>query len=94
MYVNVAFAVPAAIAASRLLVNMRPPERPRIDVPGVVVATTGLFALVYGFANAEMDGWGAPLTIALLAFGTVAVGAFIAIERRAKAPLLPLRRGQ
>ena len=91
MYVNMAFAVPAAIAASRLLVNMRPAERPRIDVPGVIVATTGLFALVYGFANAETDGWGAPLTIALLAYGAIAVAAFIAIERRVKAPLLPLR---
>jgi EmrB/QacA subfamily drug resistance transporter len=91
MYVNMAFAIPAAIAASRLLVNVRPAERPRIDVPGVVVATTGLFAIVYGFANAEMEGWGAPLTVGLLAYGVIAVGAFIAIERRAKAPLLPLR---
>ncbi len=91
MYVNMAFAIPAAIAASRLLVNVRPAERPRIDVPGVVVATTGLFAIVYGFANAEMEGWGAPLTVGLLAYGVLAVAAFIAIERRAKAPLLPLR---
>jgi len=90
MYVNLAFAIPAAIAASRLLVNMRPAVRPRIDLPGVVVATSGLFALVYGFASAEMDGWGAPLTVGLLAFGTVAVAAFVAIERRAIAPLLPL----
>ena len=91
MYVNMAFAIPAAIAASRLLVNVRPAKRPRIDVPGVIVATTGLFALVYGFANAEMEGWGAPLTVGLLAYGVIAVGAFIAIERRVKAPLLPLR---
>ena len=91
MYVNMAFAIPAAIAASRLLVNVRPAKRPRIDVPGVIVATTGLFALVYGFANAEMEGWGAPLTVGLLAYGAIAVAAFIAIERRAKAPLLPLR---
>jgi EmrB/QacA subfamily drug resistance transporter len=73
-----------------MYVNMRPAQRPRIDLPGVAVATTGLFALVYGFANAEMDGWGAPLTIACLAYGAVAVVAFIAIERRAAAPLLPL----
>jgi len=90
MYVNVLIAVPAAIAAARLLVNMRPAQRPRIDVPGVVVATSGLFALVYGFASAEMDGWGAPLTIALLGFGGLAVAAFILIERRVQAPLLPL----
>ena len=91
MYVNVAAALPAAIAASRLLVNMRPAERPRIDLPGVLLATSGLFALVYGFVTAETDGWGAPLTVALLAFGAAAVGAFIVVERRVKAPLLPLR---
>src|ERR671911_455512 len=38
MYVNLAFAVPAAIAGLRLLVNQRPVERPRIDVSGVLVA--------------------------------------------------------
>ena len=91
MYVNLAFAIPAAIAAGRLLVNMRPATRPRIDVPGVLVATAGLFALVYGFANAEMDGWGAPLTVAMLGFGVVALGAFVAIQRRVANPLLPLR---
>ena len=91
MYVNLAFAVPAAIAGFRLLTNQRPAERPRIDVPGVLVATSGLFALVYGFANAEMDGWGAPLTVAMLAFGAVAMTGFVALERRVANPLLPLK---
>jgi EmrB/QacA subfamily drug resistance transporter len=91
MYVNLLFALPAAAAAVRLLVNQRPAERPRIDVPGVLVASAGLFALVYGFANAEMDGWGAPLTVGLLAFGAVALPAFALIERRVAYPLLPLR---
>jgi EmrB/QacA subfamily drug resistance transporter len=91
MYVNLAFAIPAAIGGARLLVNVRPVERPRIDVPGVLVATSGLFALVYGCANAEMDGWSAPLTIGLLAYGVAAAGAFVAIERRVASPLLPLR---
>jgi EmrB/QacA subfamily drug resistance transporter len=91
MYVNLAFAIPAALAAARLLVNQRPAERPRIDIPGVIVASAGLFALVYGFANAEMDGWTAPLTISALAFGTAAMVAFALIERRVANPLLPLR---
>jgi EmrB/QacA subfamily drug resistance transporter len=91
MYVNLLFAVPAAIAAVRLLVNQRPAERPRIDVPGVLVASSGLFALVYGFANAETDGWGAPLTVAMLAFGAVAMVAFALLERRVANPLLPPR---
>jgi EmrB/QacA subfamily drug resistance transporter len=91
MYVNLAFAVPAAIGAARLLVNTRPAERPRVDVPGVLVASSGLFALVYGFSNAEMDGWTAPLTIGMLAYGVVAAAVFVALERRVASPLLPLR---
>ncbi|HWV87786.1 MAG TPA: MFS transporter [Capillimicrobium sp.] len=90
MYVNLAFAVPAAAAGLRLLVNVRPRRRPRVDVPGAVVATGGLFAIVFGFANAEMNGWGAPLTIAALAAGAVAIVAFVVLERRVAAPLLPL----
>jgi EmrB/QacA subfamily drug resistance transporter len=91
MYVNLAFAIPAAIGAGRLLVNMRPAKRPRVDVPGVLVASSGLFALVYGFSNAEMDSWTAPLTIGMLAYGVVAAVLFVALERRVASPLLPLR---
>jgi EmrB/QacA subfamily drug resistance transporter len=91
MYVSIAFAAPAALVALRLLVNQRPAERARIDVPGVLVATGGLFALVYGLANAEMNGWGAPLTLAPLAVGLVAIPGFVALERRVSDPLLPLR---
>jgi EmrB/QacA subfamily drug resistance transporter len=90
MYVNLLFAVPAALAAVRLLVNRRPATPPRIDVPGVLVATSGLFALVYGFANAETHGWQAPLTVVLLAYGVVSLAAFVALERRVAHPLLPL----
>ena len=91
MYVNMAFAIPAALGAARLLVNMRPAKRPKIDVPGVLTASSGLFALVYGFSNAEMDSWTAPLTVGLLAYGLIAAAAFIAVERRVPQPLLPLR---
>ena len=91
MYVNLAFAVPAAIGAARLLVNMRPAVRPKIDVPGVLLASSGLFALVYGFSNAEMDSWSAPLTVGLLAYGVAAAAAFVAVERRVDQPLLPMR---
>ena len=90
MYVNLAFALPAAFAGFRLLTSLRPTERPRIDAAGAIVATGGLFALVYGFANAEMDGWDAPLTVALLAVGAVAIVGFVFLERRVASPLLPL----
>src|SRR5204862_4490728 len=49
MYVNLILAVPAAIAALRLLgAETAPADKPRIDIPGTLAASTGLFALVYG----------------------------------------------
>jgi EmrB/QacA subfamily drug resistance transporter len=92
MYVNLILAVPAAIAALRLLGAERAPaERPRIDIPGAITASAGLFAMVYGFSNAETHGWGAPLTMVALTASVALLAAFIAIERRVEHPLLPLR---
>ena len=51
LYVNLLVAVPASIAALRLVPDMRNPHRPKIDVPGVLTVTGGLFALVFGFAR-------------------------------------------
>jgi EmrB/QacA subfamily drug resistance transporter len=92
MFINVLLAVPAALAALRLLVHDVPASSgSRIDVAGTVTASVGLFALVFGFSNAESHGWGAPLTIVALGAGIVLLGAFVAVERRVANPLLPLR---
>ena len=90
LYVNLVIAVPTAIFALRLLVNHRDPERGGIDVPGVLTASAGLFALVYGFSNAETHGWTAPATIVALVASPVLLTAFVLIESRVKDPLLPL----
>ena len=55
LYVNLAFAVPAAVAATGLLHKIPSPNRPKLDLPGTAIATTGLLALVYGFAHAESE---------------------------------------
>src|SRR6202046_2040841 len=57
LYVNLVIAIPTAIFSLRLLVNHGQPRRPHIDVPGAVAASGGLFALVYGFSNAETHSW-------------------------------------
>jgi len=59
-------------------------------MPGVVLAGTGLFALVYGFSNAETHSWTTPLTIVALAGSMLLLVAFVAVERVKKDPLLPL----
>jgi EmrB/QacA subfamily drug resistance transporter len=91
LYVNLLFAIPTALMALRLLVNQAQASRPRIDVPGTLAATSGLFALVYGFSNSETHSWGHPVTIAMLAAAVVLLSAFVVIEACVAHPLLPLR---
>jgi predicted MFS family arabinose efflux permease len=76
--------------ALRLLPNQRQQKRPRIDLPGVAVASSGLFALVYGFSNAETSSWSDPITIVALTASAVLLTSFVVIERRVAHPLLPL----
>ena len=90
LYVNLVIAVPTTIVALRLLVNHRARERDPIDIPGVLTSALGLFALVYGFSNAETHSWTARATIVALIASPVLLTAFVLIERRAKHPLLPL----
>jgi EmrB/QacA subfamily drug resistance transporter len=92
MFVNLVLAVPTAVAAVRLLADDSVlANRSRIDLPGTLTASAGLFALVYGFSNAESHGWGSTSTVTFLVAGAVLLAAFIAIERRAAHGLLPLR---
>jgi EmrB/QacA subfamily drug resistance transporter len=91
LYVNLAIAVPTATFALRLLVNESDPQRTGIDLPGLLAGSGGLFALVYGFSNAETQSWSASATIIALAASVVLLSAFAAVERRAAHPLLPPR---
>jgi EmrB/QacA subfamily drug resistance transporter len=91
LYVSVLFAVPAALAGARLLVHVPAPSRPKLDLLGVLLASTGLLALVYGLSRAESDGWGDTVTIMSLALSAPLLVAFVAWQRRAQQPLLPLR---
>ncbi|WP_028061358.1 MFS transporter [Candidatus Solirubrobacter pratensis] len=91
LYVNLALAVPAALGALTLLAGGARAENPRIDWPGTAAASAGVFALVFGFSKAETRGWSDALTLGFLAGGVLLLAIFVAIERRAAHPLLPLR---
>jgi EmrB/QacA subfamily drug resistance transporter len=90
LYVAIVFAVPAALAGARLLRHVPAPERPRIDLPGALAASAGVFALVFGLARAETDGWSDPVTLAFLAGSVALLAGFVALQRRVAQPLLPL----
>jgi EmrB/QacA subfamily drug resistance transporter len=91
LFVNLAIALPAALAALWLLVNERRGERTALDLPGAATVSLGLFALVYGFSNAETHSWSNPTTIIMLIASAVLLGTFVALESRVRHPLLPLR---
>lgn len=66
-------------------------HRPRLDITGAVLISAALIALILGLGQAQTAGWGAPAVPALLAASAVLAAVFVQAERRAAAPLLPLR---
>jgi predicted MFS family arabinose efflux permease len=91
MYVNAVFAAIAVSGALALLHNQASVEKPKIDVPGTITVSGGLFALVYGLNHAQTTSWGNTVTLGLLGAGAALLAVFVAIERRVSTPLLPLR---
>jgi EmrB/QacA subfamily drug resistance transporter len=83
----------AVIAVSPWLLRESRSELPHrhFDVAGATSVTAGLMLLVYALTRTAESGWGDSTTIALLAGSALLIAAFVAIERRSVAPLLPLR---
>lgn len=91
-FVNIPFAIVAAAGAIAVIREPSESRNPsKLDIPGVLLATSGLVALVYAFTRAESDGWSAGPTVALYVAAAVLLTAFVIVESRVKAPLLPLR---
>ena len=91
LYINVFIAVIAIIGAVIFVTSpKREGARPKLDVPGTILVSGALFTLVYGFSNAETDGWDSPATWGMLAASVVLLVAFALWQRRAAHPLLPL----
>ena len=89
--VNVPIAIVAGILAAKFVHESHAEGDRSYDIPGVITATAGLFALTYGFNNAANDGWSDGHTIGFLAAAVLLLIAFIVIEAKVKNPLLPLR---
>jgi len=67
------------------------PRSAQLDIPGVLLVSSGVFCLVYGFSNAATHSWGTPSTYLFLAVAVVLLAAFAWWMGRAKHPLLPPR---
>jgi EmrB/QacA subfamily drug resistance transporter len=92
LWVNVPIGIAAAAMAPTLVGESRSESETRsFDVAGAISVTAGLSVLVYALVDATDAGWGSTQTIGLLALAAVLLAAFVAIELRSKAPLVPFR---
>jgi EmrB/QacA subfamily drug resistance transporter len=90
LWVNVPIGLIAAAVAPMLIAESRSEAETRhFDFAGAVSITAGLSLLVYALVDANNAGWGSTQTISLLAVAVGLIAAFVAIERRSAAPLVP-----
>jgi EmrB/QacA subfamily drug resistance transporter len=91
-FLNVPIGAAALLLAPRLVPESRLHGiRRQFDPLGAVTVTGALLLLVYAISNAPQVGWGSARTVALLAVSAALLIAFLVIEARAAAPLMPLR---
>ena len=76
--------------AARYLSESFGPAR-SLDLRGVALVATGLLGITFAIVRGQSEGWTSPTIIASAAGGVALVAAFLAWERRAPSPMLPLR---
>jgi EmrB/QacA subfamily drug resistance transporter len=79
----------APLAFARLEESRGPADR--LDLPGLALASAGLFGIVWGLVRGNSVGWGSTEIVGSLAAGTVVLALFVLWELRAPAPMLPMR---
>ncbi|MEV8515147.1 MFS transporter [Dactylosporangium sp. NPDC051484] len=90
MFVNVPIGLFVAALATR---HIRASERAsgRFDLAGALLSTVGVTALTYGLIRTPQHGWDDPQALTALAAGVVLLVAFVVVESRHTAALMPLR---
>jgi EmrB/QacA subfamily drug resistance transporter len=90
LWVNVPIGIAAAAIAPSLIAESRNEDEVRhFDFAGAATITLGLSALVFALLDAEDAGWGSTQTIGILAAAAILLAAFVVVERRSRAPLVP-----
>lgn len=91
LYVSAPVAVVAGLGGWRVLPAGGGAAGQRFDIPGVLLATAGLVALVYACTDAVSVGWGSWTVVSFLLASVVLLSLFVVREARTATPLLPLR---
>lgn len=88
-YVNLPIGIGLIVAALRY-VEETPRHTGRFDLAGAFTSTLGMGGLVFGFIRSAHSGWDDPVTLATVVGAILCLAAFVAVERRAEQPILPL----
>jgi EmrB/QacA subfamily drug resistance transporter len=88
-YVNIPVGIAAFAVTPFLIGESRDATAKSFDLPGAVLVTSGLVALVYAITQANDYGWAALETVGLFAASALLLGAFLGWEARSKDPLMP-----
>jgi EmrB/QacA subfamily drug resistance transporter len=86
---NVAIGLGTALAVRRMVGEQRDPGSGRLDVAGALTVTGGLAALVYGLSQVQAQGVAAPAVLGSFALAAGLLAAFVLVQARAAAPLVP-----
>ena len=94
-YINVPIGIASLIATFLVIPDLRPGRRHGWDVVGIVVATAGLFAIVFGLIEGERYNWGqiesSAFTVPeVIGFGVALMVLFVVWDRFQTEPLVPL----
>lgn len=89
-YLNVPIGLAALVIAARVVRESKNPQARGLDLPGQVLAVTGLASLTYALIEANNYGWGSSRIVSLLIVAGVALTSFAVWETRARNPMLRL----
>ncbi len=88
-WINVPIGLALLPVAARQLHESHGPSR-TLDLPGLALASTGAFGVVFGLVRAQSLGWTSTTVLASLIGGAILLGAFVRWELRAAEPMLPM----
>jgi EmrB/QacA subfamily drug resistance transporter len=90
LFVNVPVAVAVLVLTPRFVHDDPGQPGTATDPAGAATVTGGLLALVYATTQVPAHGWGGARTVGLLALAALLLAAFVVVEARHRAPLVPL----
>ncbi|WP_308290065.1 MFS transporter [Streptomyces cylindrosporus] len=87
--VNVPIGVVLLVAGRRVLQESRNPDARALDIPGTILSALGVGTLAYALIEGGSRGWTSPVILGGFAAAAVLLAAFVTVEGRHPAPMLP-----